>query len=186
MARRRYQHPVPERHGKWWTLRVYRDHHIGNQRVRRQDRIRLGPSSLPAQEIKKVADEYLRPMNQNLAGVGAALTFGGYVSETYIPTIMPLLAKSTQDRYQGIIDNYLLPTFANLPFFEITPHYLQRYLSTFIDSKLQRESIDKIRDVMASILQSAVDVQLLTKNAADNVRLPRARTGRKSKPYLTP
>jgi len=186
MARRRYQHPTPERRGKWWILRVWRDHFIDNQRVRRQDRIRLGPSSLPAQQIKKAADEYLRPLNQNLAGVGAALNFGTYTAETYIPIVMPLLAKSTQNRYQGVMNNYLLPAFSAMPFFDMTPMCLQRYFTGLSSSTLAHESRDKIRDVLASILQSAVEFGVLANNPAANVRLPRAKGGHKSKPFLSP
>ena len=55
---------------------------------------------------------------------------------------MPLLAKSTLDRYQGVPDNYLIPAFGKLCLRDLTPMTLQRYFS-----QLSRESKDKIRDV---------------------------------------
>lgn len=185
MARRRYQQPVPERHGKWWTLRLYRDHFVDGQRVRRRNRIRLGPSSLPAQQIKKVAAKYLQPLNED--GEGGAINFGAYVAETYKPLEMPLLAKSTQSRYQGIIDNYLLPAFSGARFFDMTPWCLQRYFTGLSNSSaLAHESQDKIRDVLASIFSSAVKYKVLVSSPVSSVRLGRKKGGHKSKPFLSP
>jgi hypothetical protein len=65
-------------------------------------------------EVLKIADEYLRPINQNLESIGSATNFSTYVNETYIPVVLPLMATSTRDRYRGIINNYLLPHFGEL------------------------------------------------------------------------
>lgn len=52
-------------------------------------------------------------------------------------------------------------------------------------TNLSRGSQDKVRDVLSSVLRSAVDYELLVKNPVDGVRLPAQRMGRrKSKPYV--
>jgi integrase len=54
-------------------------------------------------------------------------------------------------------------------------------------SQLAHESKDKIRDVLSSILASAVDFGLLVKNPVEAIRLPVPRKGRKrSKPVVPP
>lgn len=45
---------------------------------------------------------------------GSATTFETYVHTVYRNTKMPLLARSTQDRYNGIIDNYLIQEFGEM------------------------------------------------------------------------
>jgi integrase len=62
----------------------------------------------------------------------------------------------------------------------------QRYFSGMANSKLSHESIDKIRDVMSAILQSAVKYQVLIKNPMEQVSLPRRKQGKRTKPYVTP
>ena len=47
---------------------------------------------------------------------------------TYIPIVMPLLAKSTRDRYDGIIENYLKPAFGKRCLRELTPLSVQALL----------------------------------------------------------
>jgi integrase len=134
-----------------------------------------------------LADEYLRPLNQGLVSIGSGTNFLNYVNTTYIPLIMPLLASSTRSRYRGVLNNYLLPTFGNLSFRDLTPMSLQRYFSEMATSPLAYESRDKIRDVLASILKSALSYGLLVNNPIDEVRLPRDKRGRRiQKPHITP
>jgi len=54
-------------------------------------------------------------------------------------------------------------------------------------SPLAHESRDKIRDVLSSVLGSAVQYGFLLSNPAGNVRMPAEKRGKKrNKPYLTP
>ena len=55
------------------------------------------------------------------------------------------------------------------------------------DSELAHESKDKIRDVLSSILGSAVDFGLLVKNPVEATKMPFPKIGkRRNKPYVTP
>ena len=54
-------------------------------------------------------------------------------------------------------------------------------------SILAHESRDKIRDVLSSVLGSAMEYGLLVKNPVEGIRLPAQRRGRRrDKPYLAP
>lgn len=75
MARRRHQAPKPKRRGAWWTLLVWKDQVVKGQRTRKRERVELGPASLPVREAQRLADEYLRPINQGLESIGSAVNF---------------------------------------------------------------------------------------------------------------
>ena len=107
MARGRFQNPKPERRGAWWTLLSRRDEFKNGKLERRRIRVRLAPATMPEREARKVAAEYLQPLNQTLTCSGSATNFAEYVRDTYMGTVMPLFAKSTQDRYRGVIARYL-------------------------------------------------------------------------------
>lgn len=47
--------------------------------------------------------------------------FSTYVDDTYKPVVLPLMAKSTQGRYEGIINNYLIPAFGQMCLRELSP-----------------------------------------------------------------
>jgi len=186
MARRRFQSPEPKREGKWWYLLYWHDEFQDGRRVRKRKREKLAPASMPLREVQKIAAEKLRPMNQGLIPLGSATSFEDYVDSTYIPVVLPLLAKSTRDRSKSVIALYLKPAFGTSALRDLTPLTVQRFLSSLANSPLSQESKDKVRDVLSAILGSAVQFGLLVKNPVEGLKLPPAKRGRRSKPYVTP
>jgi integrase len=186
MARRRFQSPQPKREGKWWYLLYWHDEFESGRRIRKRKREKLAPVTMALREVKKIAAEKLRPMNQGLVPLGSATSFEDYVETTYIPVVLPLMAKSTRDRSGSVIALHLKPAFGTLPLRDLTPLTVQRFLSAMADSKLSQESRDKVRDVLSSVLGSAVQYGLLVKNPVEGLKLPPAKKGRVSKPYVTP
>jgi hypothetical protein len=187
MARRRFQNPKPARRGDWWVIQVRKDTFNGREKKRKNTRIRLAPATMSKREVQKLADEYLRPMNQGLESIGSATNFAQYVNTTYRQIVLPLMATTTRDRSEGILRNYLIPAFGQKCLRELTPMSLQAYFSAMAASQLSRESKDKLRDVLAGVLNSAVQFGLLVKNPIENVKLPPERRGKKrSKPIVTP
>jgi integrase len=186
MARRRFQNPKPFREGAWWWMLVYEDTFSAGKCARRKKRVKLAPATMKEREVQKVAAEYLRPINQGLEAIGSATNFATYANGTYIPVVLPLMATTTQSRSLGIINNYLLPAFGKLCLRDVGTLQLQRYFSGMASSKLSHESRDKIRDVLSSILGSAVRYQLLVKNPVEGVQLPPCVIGRRvRKPNIT-
>src|SRR5205085_292880 len=135
-ARRRFQNPTPRRRGEWWTIQVRQDVFVNRKPKRSNKRVRLAPSTMSEREVRKIAAEYLRPLNQGMQGIGSATNFADYVEHTYMTVVMPLLAKSTRDRYEGVFKNYLLPSFGGLLLRDLTPLSIQRYFSDMSTSVL--------------------------------------------------
>ena len=186
MARRRFQDPKPRRLGKWWYLLTWQDEFIEGRRIRKRKRIKLALASMPEREVRKIASEMLRPLNQGLISAGSAMVLEDYVESVYKPTVLPTLAKTTLDRYAGVLKNYLVPAFGKSCLRDVTPLVVQRYLSQMAGSDLSHESRDKIRDVLSSVLGSAVRFGLLVKNPVEGLKLPPPKKGRRSKPYIMP
>jgi integrase len=100
---------------------------------------------------------------------------------------MPLLAKTTQQRYRGVLDNYLLPTFGAASLRDMTLSNIQKYFSLMSTSKLSGVSREKIRVVLSSVLGSAKKYGIILINPAEEVRIPPDKRGKKKfKPYMTP
>jgi integrase len=126
----------------------------------------------------------LRPVNQGL--IGSAVKFKEYMESTYIPTELPLLAKTTQDSYQGVITKYLEPSFSRLCLRDLTPLTLQRYFSGLAGERVAHPSILKIRDTLSSILRSAVRYGFLVQNPMVGLKLPVDKRPRRQKPVISP
>src|SRR5216683_3055500 len=87
MARRRFQDPIPKREGNFWYLLCWQDVFSEGVRTRKRQRIKLAPATMPEREVRKIAAERLRPLNQGLISVGSAVNFGEYVNNEYKPTV---------------------------------------------------------------------------------------------------
>jgi len=186
MARRRYQDPKPKREGNWWYVRIREDVFDGGARTRKLKRVKLAPAETPEREVKKIAAEILRPVNQGLITVGSATGFNQYVQSIYIPTELPLLAKTTQKSYQGIIAKCLEPKFNSCCLRDLTPLTLQRYFSGLAGEKVGYPSILKIRDALSSILRSASRYGFIVANPMEGLVLPPDKRPRRPKPTITP
>ena len=148
--------------------------------------VRLAPATIGEREARRIASEHLRPLNQGLDSV-VSITFEPFVQKTYLPIMKQVLAASTYGRSKGIIENYLLPMFGKMALRDLTPLTLQTYIAGLGRSELEYESIDKIRDVLSSVLGAAVEYQLLVRNPAADLHLPMRRKGRRrSMPFVTP
>jgi integrase len=180
MARRRFQHPTPVKRGKFWTLRFWQDNANGK---RTQKRVRLAPATMPAREVEKIADEMLRPMNQSFGSVGSTTNFHTYVETVYKPAVLPLLATTTQNSYEGMLNRYLLPTFGDACLRDLSPLTLQRYFSRM---GAHHTTVLKVRDALSSVLRSAKRFGLLVNNPLDGLQLPPDRDGRRMKPFISP
>jgi len=187
MARRRFQSPKPRRRGAWWVIDVRKDV-LEKGRVRRKKTtVRLTSSDKPWYEVRRLADEYLRKLNNSLETIGAATNFEHFVTSTYKRLVLPLMATTTKDRYEGVLKNYLLPEFGANSLAELTPRRLQEHFLSLCRSKLSHESVDKIRDVMSSVLRAAIQYELTAGNPMEKVKLTPERRGKKrNKPYVTP
>jgi integrase len=84
----------------------------------------------------------------------------------------------------SVYENYLRPAFGEMCLRDITPLTVQRYVSSMAEWALAQESKDKVRDVLSSMLGSAVRYGLLVKNPVEGVRLPPPKSGKRSKPYI--
>jgi len=180
MARRRFQDPKPQRLGKWWYLLTWQDEFIEGRRIRKRKRIKLALTTMPEREVRKIAAEMLRPLNQGLISIGSGTKFEDFVESVYKPTVLPVMAKTTQDRYVSVLKNYLVPAFGESCLRDVTPLVVQRYLSKMAGSPLSHESRDKIRDVLSSVLGSAVQFNLLVKNPVEGLKLPPPKKGKAS------
>jgi integrase len=145
--------------------------------------MKVAPATLSDRDAKRIATEMLRPMNQGLETIGSAMLFGAYVEGTYRSAALPLLASTTRNNYEYVLGRYLLPMFSSTSLRDLRPLMLQRYFSSL---KVSHASASKIKDVLASVMGSAVRFGVVLTNPLTGVQLVPSRTGQKTKPTITP
>lgn len=94
MARRRFQDPKPQKRGRFWVLPYWKDEVVNGNLVRTRKREKLASAEMPEREVRKIAAEFLRPLNQSLETIGSAMKFDDFV-EKHKVTMFPTFTKGT-------------------------------------------------------------------------------------------
>lgn len=182
MAKRRFQNPKPKREGGWWYIRPRQEKSGGGREL---VRVKLARSSKGLREVQKIARDYLRTVNDGLEA-GAACSLNEFVETTYIPAVLPHLAKPVRDCYEGLLEKRIKPALGEYALREMTPLLLRRHFCRMAEEKIGCPTIAKARDALSSVLRAAVEAQLLAKNPLLGLKLPPDRRARRRKPVISP
>lgn len=130
--------------------------------------------------LVKIQDDELLDNNK--------ITLGTYANDWLKSKIkMDDLSPTTIDGYKNIIANHIIPTIGNLKLQSIKPYNLQKYFdSKFMgDSEcpgLSARTLNNHNRILTSIFLDAVDMELISKNPLEKVKLPREKK-KEVKPY---
>lgn len=182
MARRRYQKPTPQRRGNQWSILVREDVVQNGRRIRKVSRVPLGPATLTRAQAERLRDDYLAGINQACVGVGGACLFRDF-ARIYERDVLSAMSSTTRERSRSVLKNHLNPEFGDFMLREITLEKMQGYFSRLQGSDLSPESIDKIRDVLSSVLGTATDYGRVSTNPTGKIRLKKRKLHR-AKPFL--
>ena len=107
------------------------------------------------------------------------LKFGQWL-EHWLDTVRAEVSPKTHERYEEIVKSYLVPALGNLPLMKITPSQIQKAHNTWAttrrDSKpggLSPRTRRHIHHILKSALGRAVEQQVLARNPAAVLRLPK-------------
>jgi integrase len=124
-------------------------------------------------------------MNAGLITVGSGVNFGEFITNTYKPNYLPLLAKPVQNAYASIVKLHLQPAFAHLSLRDLSRAALQGYFANRAGG-VEYPTLLKIRDTLSSVLRAAVHAEYILKNPMEDLRLPPDTRKRGKKPTITP
>jgi integrase len=187
MQRRRFQAPKPFREGNYWWISPRKDVFVDGKLVRVRTRMKVCEADTSEHEAKRIASEMLRPMNQGLETIGSATRFADYVQTTYKDYLQGQ-SSTTQVSYNGTLRKYLLPVFGDSPLRNITKPMIQKYLAGMGNTEIGGPTVQKIKEVLSSVLSNAVDNEILIRNQALNTAIPRSKLVNKAKrkPFISP
>jgi integrase len=203
MARRRHQCPKPFIHGANWVIN-YRIDVFANGAFRRvQKQQQLAPSNKKLRDVLKIRDEFMAPLNHGSVSASSAVTFKDYVVQVYNRNKLPLLEGGSQDRYESVLDNYLLPAFGEKMLRELTYDTVQAFFTSLsvqarevqrgseknpktISMMLTLETRRKIWTVFSSVLTLAKKGGHLLTNPAEEINLGRDTKGNRIQHFISP
>lgn len=207
MARRRHQHPKPFMHRGWWVINYRVDEYKDGKLCRPQKQARLAPYGTRWREVETLRDEFISPYNHGQISAGSAVTFKDFVDQVYKRNALPLLeGGSSQDRYAGVLDNYLVPAFGDKMLRDLTYDTVQSVFTKLASEPqeiaiggkrkdgtvrsekriLALESRRKIWTVFSAVMEQARIGKRVAANPARDIKLGRDVVGKPANPIITP
>ena len=184
MARKRYQKGTIRKRGKrnpvwelqWWTDIIRSDGSLGRKR---ESRILGFVSSMSKRQAMKVADEFLRPLNQGKVTPFATVLFREFIEKQFMPNAFPTLKRSTQKRYQSTLKTHLLPAFGDLRLCDLQRVEIQTFVLQKMDNGLSWETADLLRNLLSKIYRCAKKWGFFSgDNPASEIDLPEKKSVR--------
>jgi integrase len=129
--------------------------------------------------------ELLRPINLGRQKPRVMLTFGDFVREQWVPKVLGLFKLSSQVGYRPLLSKHLLPYFDGYALSEIVPLQIQGFLTEKARTGISWHSVRNMRNLLSSVLRTAVEWGYLEENPASKVKLP-PRPVRTPPRYLLP
>jgi integrase len=200
MARRRHQSPTPFIHGDYWVINYRIDVFKDGELKRVQKQQQLAPANTKLREVQRLRDDFISPLNHGSSGPGSAVTFKDFVEQVYNRNKIPLLeGGGSQDRYQGVLRNYLVPAFGGKMLRELSYDTVQAFFTGLIKQKqeiqrgkntvsliLSKDSRHKIWTVFSSVMTHARKGGHVLVNPAENIDLGRDRRGSMVQLFISP
>ena len=101
------------------------------------------------------------------------ITIEEYTKE-YLQTCAITLAHYTQQSYNRILDNHILPALGKVKLTDLTHRQVQAFVATLSAKKgLSAKTVRNIHGVLHSMLEAAVRDEILLRNVSEKCRLPR-------------
>ncbi len=85
-------------------------------------------------------------------------------------------SKGTYTQYSGVVKNHIAPALGNIALCDLRKNTVQKFFNGLVDEKLSAITVKNIYYVIHSALKTAVEMGIITENAADNIKLPEAVT----------
>jgi integrase len=99
-----------------------------------------------------------------------AETLHEYVTDVWAPAHMPTLARSTRTNYASSYDHHLEPFLGQIALRDLTPGLIARWQADRIAGGAGRVAVRRTLDLLGSILQRAVEDEVIVRNPVRLVR----------------
>ncbi|MFZ0333783.1 MAG: hypothetical protein WAN10_01395 [Candidatus Acidiferrales bacterium] len=174
----RHQRGYIFRKGSSWYLRYYDfEQECGGQLMRRQRCRKLvdyDPRYRTKSDVKPLAEDFLRPINDSSAFPQLVARIGEFVEKTYLPWAKEALRHSSYAGYQRIWRSYLSSRVKEIPLRDFRPVDAANVLrSVWQEKQLGRSSLRHVRAFLSGVFTHARSLGLYNgANPVRNILLP--------------
>ncbi|MCW3795398.1 tyrosine-type recombinase/integrase [Paenibacillus sp. LS1] len=127
-------------------------------------------------EAKRLLNEYEYNINRNLSVQSSVMTFVQAINDWMDNYVQYNCEQTTIYGYQNILNKHIIPHFKNIELQKLQPSHIQQYYKHLLDEKgLSPNTVHKHHALIRKALDYSLKQQLVYRNVADAVSLPKRR-----------
>lgn len=123
-------------------------------------------------ELNQKIRVWKKTIDDGLSGVSTEVTVAAFAKD-YLETCRVSVKVQTYLSYKQTIEKHILPTFGMIKLKDLTPRYIQRWVTRLMDSGLAPGTIVQYRRILCTMLSQAVKFRVMAYNPASATRPPR-------------
>jgi len=164
------------REGKVWVgyFHVWETAPDG-QRVRRKKEKTLGPATKPKHEALHDLAEYIAEHTGKLAKQGGSISTFAELWNAFCAVKSGQWSKKTKENLKCLFAKHVIPQIGSQRMREMTLTPLQLLLNKLAEDEFSKSAVGQIRTYVKSCLEYAVDEELMLRNPASKIVMPKIR-----------
>lgn len=127
-------------------------------------------------EVQDRLNKALVEKKQGVLATGPEQTLGSYLNQWIEQAHRHVIRPSTYPGYRAILDKHLIPELGHIQLQKLTPQHIQAFYDRKLKEGLSPATVRRFHAILHRALSTAVQWNLVGKNVADLVSLPRNRT----------
>lgn len=176
MPRQKYQRPEVYATGKrekLWKVE-YREYYIdadGKEQSRHKSKT-WSRSEYTKSQAQAACDKFLAELQEGGAKPDGGITLARFYEDFYLPIRSRHWTGYTATSVKSLWKNHINPKFGSIALKDICKAMIQVHLGALADSGLGKVMVDAVRIRLHSILEEALDNELIPKNPARKIETP--------------
>lgn len=151
-----------------WSISIY----IGKDNITNKKKYKWYTVRGTKKEAEKFLNEKINEVEKGIYIDSKNMSLCEYLNYWYNQKCLPNLAPTTYESYRRNIDKYIIPHLGNIKLQNLLPLQLQSFYSE-LSKKLSNTTLIYIHRIIHSALKQAMKWQLVIRNVADNVEIPK-------------
>ena len=131
-----------------------------------------GTAAQIGSQVRRAADRYEQEVKSGLPA-GQTQTLEQYARETWLEAVQGTLTPGQVEQYVAVLNSRILPVIGHLTLTEISVRHVQRLIDSMAASGLKTATVRKYMCALASVIQYALDMDVIASDPMQRARYPR-------------
>ena len=117
--------------------------------------------------------ELLTSLDKGIPVSGSRISFGDWLSRWFAEHVVPNTRQKSQERYEGLIREHIVPSLGNIELAKVTPSDIQGLEARLLAHGMSPKGVESVHNVISGAFKYALRMEVVWRNPAKAVSPPK-------------